>query len=190
MTAYRNKHSCETTLLTLVEDWKLAVDRGELVTILSTDMSKAFDSFSHSLTLKKLSAYGFGSGSLELIRSYFHNRYNRVKISGHTSDWRTMERGCPQGSSFGPLLWNLFQYDLAFDVHNANLTMYADDHQLCMTGKSHEAVESSLKIQGQSALIWYKNNFLLANAEKFQSITINPRNIDGDNNDNNLKIRS
>ena len=27
MTAYRKQHSCEATLLMLVEDWKLAVDR-------------------------------------------------------------------------------------------------------------------------------------------------------------------
>ena len=52
----------------LVEDWRLAVDRKELVTILSTDMSKAFDSLSHPLTLKKLDAYGLNSSSLELIR--------------------------------------------------------------------------------------------------------------------------
>ena len=52
MTAYRKQHSCETTLLMLIEDWRLAVDRKELITILSTDISKAFDSLSHSLTLK------------------------------------------------------------------------------------------------------------------------------------------
>ena len=71
MTAYRKQHSCETTLLMLIEDWRLAVDRKELVTILSTDVSKAFDSLSHSLTLKKLDAYGFNSSSLELIKSFF-----------------------------------------------------------------------------------------------------------------------
>ena len=53
MTAYRSKHSCETTMLMLVEDWKLAVDRKELVTILSTDMIKAFDSLSHSLIINR-----------------------------------------------------------------------------------------------------------------------------------------
>ena len=29
-TAYRKKHSCETTLLSMLEDWKLAIDRREL----------------------------------------------------------------------------------------------------------------------------------------------------------------
>ena len=60
MTAYRRHHSCQTTLLRLVEDWKSAVDRKELVYILTTDMSKAFDSLCHSLIVKKLEAYGFG----------------------------------------------------------------------------------------------------------------------------------
>ena len=56
VTAYRSKHSCETTLLSLVEDWKQAVDNKELVTVLSTDMSKAFDSLCNPLIIKKLEA--------------------------------------------------------------------------------------------------------------------------------------
>ena len=60
MTAYRRHYSCQTTLRRLVEDWKSAVDRKELVYILTTDMSKAFDSLCHSLIVKKLEAYGFG----------------------------------------------------------------------------------------------------------------------------------
>ena len=50
LTAYRKNHSCETTLVRLTEDWKHAIDRNEFLTILSTDMSKAFDlmsQFSH-----------------------------------------------------------------------------------------------------------------------------------------------
>ena len=88
MTAYRKQHSCETTLLMLIEDWRLVVDREELITILSTDMSKPFDSLSHSLTPKKLDAYGFNSSSLELIGSLFDSRLKRVTINGYMSEWR------------------------------------------------------------------------------------------------------
>ena len=66
LTAYRKNHSCETTIVTLTEDWKHAIDRKELVTILSTDMSKAFDSLCHNLVIKKLKAYGFTNQSLDL----------------------------------------------------------------------------------------------------------------------------
>lgn len=55
----------------LNEDWRLAVDRKELVTILSTDMSKAFDS------LKELDAYGFNSSSLELAKEEAKQSQNK-----------------------------------------------------------------------------------------------------------------
>ena len=116
MTAYRKRHSCKTTLLILIEDWKQAVDNKQLVSVLSNDMSKAFYSLSQSLTVKKLAAYGFGGRSLNLMRSFFDDRLNRVKMCDATSDWTKMEQGCPQGSSFGPLLWNIYQNDTSAHV--------------------------------------------------------------------------
>ena len=107
--------------------------------------SKAFDSLSHSLTVKKLEAYGFGGRSLNLMRSFFDNRLNRVKMCDATSDWTKMERGCPQGSSFGPLLWNIYQNDMSAHVKNVNLTMYADDHQMYVKGRDHETVGCRMK---------------------------------------------
>ena len=51
------KHnSCEKSLIGLVEDWKFARDNRLLVGILSTDMSKAFDSLHPLLMLCKLKA--------------------------------------------------------------------------------------------------------------------------------------
>ena len=178
MTAYRKTHSCETTLVRLVEDWKKAIDYREVVCVLSTDMSKAFDSLSHTLTLKKFEAYGFGSSSLNLMRSFFENRMNRVKVGNKKSEWKYMKRGCPQGSSFGPLIWNLFQNDMAQQVTNSNLTMYADDHQMYKTGSNLAMVKDSLEEQGKQAMSWYEENYLQANPDKFQVLTINPRNVD------------
>jgi len=112
LTAYRKNHSCATTLVRFTEDWKHAIDRKELVTILSADMSKAFDSLCHNLVIKKLKAYGFTSQSLDLIRSFLNDRYSRVKLGTIRSDWSKMSRGCPRESSFDLLSWNLFRNDL------------------------------------------------------------------------------
>ena len=157
------------------------MDRKEIVTILSTDTSKAFDSLRHSLAIKKLDAYGFGSGSLDLIGSFFDERLNRVKANDHISEWKTVERGCAQNTALGPLLSNMFQNGMSYRLNESNLTMYGDDHQPYVIGKTHEAVDSDLMSQGWQALAWYKNNFLFANPEKFQSLSINPRNIDAAN---------
>ena len=40
----------------LTENWRAAVDKGKLVGLLSTDMSKAFDSMHHQLMIAKLKA--------------------------------------------------------------------------------------------------------------------------------------
>ena len=43
ISSYRKFYSCETALLRLTEDWRCMRDRGELVAIVSMDLSKAFD---------------------------------------------------------------------------------------------------------------------------------------------------
>jgi len=42
--------------------------------------------------------------------------------------------------------------------------------------------------QGWQASAWYKNNVLLVNPEKFQSLSLNPRNIDAANSDRAFNI--
>ena len=43
-------------------------------------MGKALEELHHALMIKKLEAYGFSDISLELMRSYFIERKNCVKI--------------------------------------------------------------------------------------------------------------
>ena len=72
------------------------MDRKELVRILSTDLSEGFDTLCPALTIKKLEAYGFGNRSLDLMRSFFDRRFNRVNINGHTSQRKTMAGAVPR----------------------------------------------------------------------------------------------
>ena len=138
--------------------------------------------------LKNKLTVGDFNPSLNLMRSFFDDRLNRVKMGDATSDWIKMERGCPQGSSFGPLLWNIYQNDMSAHVKDVNLTMYADDHQMYVKGRKHKTVRCRMKTQGQQALSWYSNNCLLANPDKFQSLYINSGKLDKDKSDNTLSI--
>ena len=97
LTAYRKIHSCETSLLRLVEEWKRTDGRKEVVGVLSTDMSKAFHSFHPPLLLAKLRAYGFSEHALDLMRSYFTERKSRVRIgTGTTSEWMEVVLKAPR----------------------------------------------------------------------------------------------
>jgi len=148
LTAYRKKNSCETTLIKLVKGWKMSLDNKDMVGVLSTDLSKAFDSLHPMLLLAKLKAYGFNDSAIRLLRSYFSERKKLVKIGMEfTSEWKTVLGGCPQGSNFGPLLRNIFQNDLVFNINNSGLTMYADDHQMYSHGERMEDVEKTLTVK-------------------------------------------
>ena len=77
----------------------MAADRKECVTLLCTDMNKAFDSLHPTLMIQKLKAYGFSDTSLNLVRSFFELRRNPVKLQDLQIEWKEQTRGCPQGSS-------------------------------------------------------------------------------------------
>ena len=81
------------------------------------------------------------------------------------------KKGCPQGSSFGRLLWNLFQNDLPLHKQSDNLFMYADDHQIYSNENDKHKTAQTLRRSTEAVLQWYKENLLQANPQKYQILT-------------------
>ena len=79
------------------------------------------------------------------------------------------QRGYTQGSSFGPLLFNIFQIDMTNKIENCKLSMYADNHQIFVFRKSLQEVETKLKSDIENASKWYQDNLLTANKDKISS---------------------
>ena len=129
----------------MIEEWKLALDNGNMVGSIAIDLSRAFDSLPHGLLLAKLYAYGVNIESCQLIASYLHNRHHRVKIRDKRSGWLQINRGVPHGSILGPLLFNVFINDIFLCSSDINIFNYADDNCISFAGSSINIIEDTLK---------------------------------------------
>ena len=73
--------------------------------------------------------------SCTFLASYFQERKQCVKVGGHTSNWLSVHKGAPQGSIFGPFLFNVFQNDLLVKLADlSDIYNYADDNTVVASG--------------------------------------------------------
>ena len=117
----------------MLENWKSALDKSESVCALFMDLSTAFDTINHDLSLAKLKAYDFSKDALTLICSYLKNRKQKVLINSSASTTQAVISGVPQGSIADPLLFNLVVNDLVLFIEYTALENYADDNNLSIT---------------------------------------------------------
>ena len=108
MCGYRKGFSAQHALIALIEKWKECLDNGGYAGAMLMDLSKAFDTIDHKLLIAKLHAYGLDRGSLLLIKDYLSGRAQRVKVDSTFSSWSALDKGVPQGSVLGPLLFNIY----------------------------------------------------------------------------------
>ena len=163
---FRKGYRTQDCLLSMVENYKKALDKANEYGALLTDLSKIFDCLPHDFIVAKLHAYSFSIDSLKLINNYLTERKQRVKINGQFSSWLDIVVGVPQGSILGPLLFNIFLSDLFLFCNGIDIASYADDNTSYCIGKTPEEVISQLEKSLKSIFEWFENNGMKANPDK------------------------
>ena len=104
--AYRDKHSTETDLITVQNDILSALDAGSSAILLMLDLSAAFDTIDHDILLSRLcNVYGITGDALDWFRSYLTGRIQCVVIEDAVSVDQEHGFGVPQGSVLGPKIY-------------------------------------------------------------------------------------
>ena len=104
---FRPGHSTQDVLVSLVDEWREALDNDELVGAIFMDLSKAFDMVDHAILLQKLAKYGVNGAEMRWFLGYLRDRKQRVRVDAAELEWAEIQRGVPQGSILGPLLFIL-----------------------------------------------------------------------------------
>ena len=83
---FRARRSCETHLVTTIQDLARNLSEGKQIDAILLDFSKAFDKVPHQRLLLKLNHYGIRENTLQWIQHFLQDRTQQVLLGGiHSS---------------------------------------------------------------------------------------------------------
>ena len=145
--------------------------------ILFIDVKRAFGPINYTILAKKLSYYGLSDFCVQLLYSFPTARGQCVSFNKSVSPLTYIERGFPQGSVLGPLLFSIYINDLPLRVLHGTCDMFADDTCIHMSGACYGNVLSILQLSVDEMFNWATKNFMTIHPQKtkYMIITVWPK---------------
>ena len=172
---FQKAKSTTTNLLEFWDEITKIADKAHSLSIIYTDLRKAFDTVPHDLLLAKLEHCGIRDCNLNWVKSFLQDRKQRVVINGCSSPYINVDSGVPQGGILSGLFFIIYINDLLAEIKHCRVSLYADD------AKFYAPVTSDLDIANIQADIDAFQNWCLRwrlnlNPTKCFSLQYNPRN--------------
>lgn len=167
---FLKKSSCQSAALQLVDLIKSKFRR-KFVACVFIDLKSAFDTVDSGRLLKKLKRLGLSDAAVALLASFQNNRQTATSIGEHTSGFKDVKVGVPQGSKLGPIQFIVYINDLLRQSFIGRLLLYADDAVLTYVSDSMDDLQSSMQKDMIILHSWLARNVLTMNAKKTKYMT-------------------
>lgn len=163
---FREHHSTTQQLLRVTDKITDAFNKRRCTGIVFLDVAKAFDKVWHDGLLAKMITLNFPPYLINFTHSYLANRSFAVHLASASSTFRPILAGVPQGSIIGPVLFNLFTYDIPTSLPNAELAIYADDVAIIAQSFNPKQLGKYLQPALDKLNLWYQDNRMTLNTGK------------------------
>ncbi len=164
---FRKKRSTLHAILDLTNRLTQVLASGRVAMAILLDVRKCFDMLDRDILLGKLEHFGIRGRALDLFKSYFRDRKQRVFFNGTFS--QTLEDilwGVLQGSILGVILFLIYVNDFQNCSEDILSFLFADDNVVEL--EADNLAELILKANEQipKVLEWYTSNKLLLHPKK------------------------
>lgn len=175
---YGFKKGKSTAKLALQIQHRIAceIDAGKIVSVLSLDLSSAFDIVNIDLLNTRLIQIGLPNELCQTINDWLSGRLSYVEYGQHSSNIYEVKTGTVQGSIMGPMLFSLFISPI-FDL--IDILAYADDNYLICSNKDLGSLLNETENKANSAVNWLRDSGLSVNSEKTELVLFSTRNQQG-----------
>ena len=167
----KNKNTSDA-ILEFMENVCDAFNNNQYYLAIFLDFSKAFDTISHDILLKKLDHMGFRGPINQWIKSYLTNRRQFVNIGDKSSDILDSKMGVPQGSTLGPLLFSLYINDMSNSLDNLSVVHFADDSTIHIPFNKNQNIAPQINVELANISRWLNANKLHLNIGKTKYMII------------------
>ena len=145
------------------------------VILISTDLSSAFDTINTVDILPgKMLYFGMSNESIKFLKSFFHCRKQYTTWNNKKSDLINLHNiSVVQGSSLGPLAFNLYVNDLA-NSSTFFTVQFADDSIFLLSAKNLDSLLEEAQSELNTILDYMSANYLSVNHSKCEFLVIRP----------------
>lgn len=163
---FRPTYSTELAIHQLSQSIYNTLDNKQCQITVFCDLSKAFDTISHSILLRKLDNYGIRGKANDFLKSYLGSRNQFTVYNNASSSLKQISHGVPQGSILGPLLFLIYINDLVLISKNVKFLLFADDTTIFIQGSNIVDMMGTLNSELTKLSNWIRSNRLTINVSK------------------------